>query len=80
MKEITIRFTHNSNDWRVTCHASSGRCLIWRNGTFVRSTTYTPSEGLRDRDGVLGEVVPKLLGHLGPHDQTIASMQRLTQP
>jgi hypothetical protein len=74
---ITLRFTHNDNDWRVMCHAASGRCLIWRNGSFLRSTTYVPKQGLKDQDGVLGEVVPALLGHLLPHDATIASMQRL---
>jgi hypothetical protein len=80
MREITIRFLHNDNDWRVTCHPPSGRCLIWRNGSFVRSTMYVPRQGLRDQDGVIGEVVPALLGHLLPHDQTITSMQRLNQP
>jgi hypothetical protein len=76
---ITLRFIHNDRDWRVMCHAPSGRCLIWRDGTFLRSTTYVPRQGLKDQDGVLGEVVPALLDRLLPHDATIESMQRLRQ-
>lgn len=61
---ISIRFTHRDDDWRVMCHPSSGRCFIWRNGSFVRSTTYVPRERLKDQAGPAEGVVPALLDQL----------------
>ncbi len=72
---IRIRFTHNTDDWRVMCHAASGRLDIWRNGSFVRSTTYVPRHGLRDQDGLVPTVVPALLDRLMVHDAAIEVVQ-----
>lgn len=77
---ITIRFTHNSDDWRILCQASSGRCFIWRNGSFLRSTTYIPRRGLADRDGVIAAVVPQMLERLLPHAPVIEAAQRMHLP
>ncbi len=74
---ITIRFTQSSDQWRVMCHPASGRCDIWRNGTFVRSTTYVPRAGLKDKIGLGSAVVPALLDRLFAHDQDIAVAQSL---
>jgi hypothetical protein len=77
---ITIRFTHEADDWRVMCHASSGRCFIWRNGSFLRSTTYVPRRGLTDHAGLVPSVVPQLLDRLVHHDPAIEAAQRMLEP
>ncbi len=74
---INIRFIHNDDNWRVMCHASSGRCDIWKNGTFVRSATYVPRRGLADHEGI-PEVVPALLDRLVKHDADIEIAQRIS--
>ena len=74
---ITIRFADRNDQWRIQCLASSGQCFFWRNGSFVRSTTYVPHRGFSDQEGFAPELVPKLVDCLHRHARRIADVQGL---